>query len=237
MSENISYASVKGINQVADKVFRVYLALETASKPHIAGQYLLLKILDDWSAFSIANAPLEGESMIELHVRVKEATDEDPLYRLLTGESSVIQIKYPLGACCYQGANDLLLVAGGTGFSQIKAILEARYAGASSEDKNTVLVWLGKTASDLYLSDWAESFAKRHAALRYCPLIIDHEQLSPADFKQKFLSVAQSNNFQIETALAYLAGSPPMVKLLAEHLASIGYLRSQLKSDVFDLNL
>jgi CDP-4-dehydro-6-deoxyglucose reductase len=63
----------------------------------------------------------------------------------------------------------IVLLASGTGFAPIKAIIEQMRAKGSTRD--AVLYWGCRSRADLYLNGWAEQAARDMPNLRYVPVL------------------------------------------------------------------
>ena len=63
----------------------------------------------------------------------------------------------------------MILLASGTGFAPIKAIIEQLEAKASQ--RKAVLYWGCRARADLYMHDWAAAAAGRMPNLRYVPVL------------------------------------------------------------------
>ena len=65
----------------------------------------------------------------------------------------------------------LILLASGTGFAPIKALLE--HMDHLGLTRPAHLYWGGRRPQDLYLSDWIEAYVQSHPWLRYIPVVSD----------------------------------------------------------------
>lgn len=139
---------------------------------HQAGQYLDI-VLDGGvrRSFSIANAPDRG-NFIELHIRyVSGGEFSDFLFnRLKVGDS--LQVKGPYGGFFLRehSQRPVILLAGGTGFAPIKAIVEHLLSIGSRRPIH--LYWGARTDRDLYMDRLARSW-ERQANFHYVPVCSD----------------------------------------------------------------
>ncbi|HEX6834888.1 MAG TPA: CDP-6-deoxy-delta-3,4-glucoseen reductase [Rudaea sp.] len=139
----------------------------------LAGQYLdVLLEGGKRRAFSIANAPHAGPE-IELHVR--HVAGGDFTQRVFTelDEGSILRIEGPLGTFVPREDSErpMLLVAGGTGFAPIKAIVEHFQHLGSRRPMH--LYWGARMAEDLYMRELPERWARTLPSLRFVPVISD----------------------------------------------------------------
>ncbi|GAA2142859.1 FAD-binding oxidoreductase [Kitasatospora kazusensis] len=138
--------------------------------PYRAGQYLSLcspRQPQVWRPYSIANAP-RADGTLELHVRrVPDGLLSSALVNdVLPGER--LRIGAPLGACVLdpQAVRPLLAVAGGTGWAQIKALLDELAGGRG---RPTTLFLAARNEADQYDLAAVRELAARHTWLEVVP--------------------------------------------------------------------
>jgi CDP-4-dehydro-6-deoxyglucose reductase len=156
-------------------VMKVQLPATVAFK-YRAGQYVEF-ILRDGSrrSYSMANAPehLGSPPMIELHLRhMSGGKFTDHVFGAMK-EKEILRMEGPLGSFFLREDSDkpIVLLASGTGFAPIKAIIEhMRSAGIA---RPVVLYWGCRRKADLYLHDWAVRAAAEMPGLRYVPVLSD----------------------------------------------------------------
>jgi CDP-4-dehydro-6-deoxyglucose reductase, E3 len=175
---------IASITSVADDVVIVKLQLPAAEKLAFrAGQYLQF-ILRDGSrrAYSMANTPksLDNGNQLELHIRhMKGGLFTDALFGVegsklaAVKEKDIVRIEVPQGTFYLQGesAKPMIMLASGTGFAPIKAIVEQLIEAGST--RAVTLYWGGRGLKDLYLHDLALSWAAAHPNIRYVPVLSD----------------------------------------------------------------
>jgi CDP-4-dehydro-6-deoxyglucose reductase, E3 len=139
-----------------------------------AGQYVEF-ILRDGSrrSYSMANAPehLGEPPAIELHLRhMPGGKFTDHVFGAMK-EKEILRVEGPLGSFFLREDNTkpIVLLASGTGFAPIKAIIEHLRAKATPRD--AVLYWGCRSKADLYLHDWALQAAAEMPSLRYIPVL------------------------------------------------------------------
>ena len=139
-----------------------------------AGQYVEF-ILRDGSrrSYSMANAPehLGEPPAIELHLRhMPGGKFTDHVFGAMK-EKEILRVEGPLGSFFLREDNTkpIVLLASGTGFAPIKAIIEHLRANAIPRD--AVLYWGCRSKADLYLHDWALQAAAEMPNLRYIPVL------------------------------------------------------------------
>ncbi len=139
-----------------------------------AGQYVEFILRDGARrSYSMANAPhtQADRPAIELHVRhMPGGKFTDQVFGTLK-EKDILRIEGPFGSFFLRenSAKPILLLASGTGFAPIKAIIEhIEFKGIT---RPTTLYWGCRSRADLYLHEWAEQAALRLPNLRYAPVL------------------------------------------------------------------
>lgn len=141
--------------------------------PRLPGQYLdILLSGGRRRAFSIANAPSDSDH-IELHVR--RVADGD-FTRFVFDELAVgdqLRAEGPLGTFVPREDSErpMLMMAGGSGFAPIKALVEHfRHLGSR---RPIDLYWGARSVEELYLRGLPERWASENVGLRFIPVISD----------------------------------------------------------------
>ncbi len=139
-----------------------------------AGQYVEFILRDGARrSYSIANAPhtQAQDPAIELHLRhLPGGKFTDHVFGAMK-EKDILRIEGPFGSFFLREASDLpiVLLASGTGFAPMKALLEHMEHKGFTRD--TTLYWGCRSRADLYLHDWAAAAAQRLPWLRYVPVL------------------------------------------------------------------
>ncbi|MES2090386.1 MAG: CDP-6-deoxy-delta-3,4-glucoseen reductase [Pseudomonadota bacterium] len=141
-----------------------------------AGQYVEILLKDGVRrSYSMASALSTVTSAevpaIELHLRhMPGGKFTDHVFGDMK-EKEILRIEGPFGTFFLREDSDkpIILLASGTGFAPIKAILEhMQFKGIT---RPTVLYWGCRSQADLYLHDWAEQAAAKLPWLRYVPVL------------------------------------------------------------------
>jgi len=135
-----------------------------------AGQYVEF-ILRDGSrrSYSMANAPhtIVDKPQIELHLRhLPGGKFTDHVFTAMK-EKDILRVEGPFGSFFLRdedSAKPIVLLASGTGFAPIKAIIEHMIWKGS--ERKAVLYWVGRSKADRYMNEWAEEATRRMAHLR-----------------------------------------------------------------------
>ena len=189
-----------------------------------AGQYAALKIdvLNRPRSFSFAKNP-ENENIGEHTFFVKYVKGGKFSKWLFekdrTGDP--ITLIGPLGKFELDKSEDsILCIAGGSGLSVIKAILE--HAADLSVARDVLFLYGAKTQSDLYCLDEIDSIKKKWNKNNKfeCVNILSNEPSDsgwqgPTGFVTDYLKheYIDNNKFEIKSSRIYMCGPPPMIDL------------------------
>ncbi len=139
-----------------------------------AGQYVEFILRDGTRrSYSMANAPhtQTEKPVIELHLRhMPGGKFTDHVFGAMK-EKDILRIEGPFGSFFLREDSDkpIVLLASGTGFAPIKAIIEhMQFTGLT---RPTALYWGCRSKADLYLHDWALAAAEGMPHLRYVPVL------------------------------------------------------------------
>ena len=139
-----------------------------------AGQYIEFILRDGARrSYSMANAPhqLGSPPAIELHLRhMPGGRFTDHVFSAMK-EKDILRMEGPFGSFFLRedSTKPLVLLASGTGFAPIKAILQQLQATGST--RLAVLYWGCRSRADLYQHTWAEAAAAQMPGLRYVPVL------------------------------------------------------------------
>ncbi len=229
---------VETVEDLTPDVFRVVLEGRAEAIAHAPGQYLELAVDDDtWVPFSIACAE-NGEGRLELHIQHWPERTHSARLRELLIHRNRLSVRLPHGDCILPAdrREPLLLIAAGTGFAQLKAIVEA--ALAENPERRVSIWWAVRERRDLYAESLAREWALAHPNVDFHAVVETPE----AEFESRPGIVWHQG--RIDEALAaeldavagleiYLAGSPGMVYACVDTLAPMGLTEAQVHSDVF----
>lgn len=136
-----------------------------------AGQYVDVLLRDGARrSYSMASAPRDGQLSMELHIRhLPGGKFTDHVFGAMK-EKEILRLEGPFGSFGLQaGEAPIILLASGTGFAPIKAILEVLQAEASTRPVS--LYWGCRTQADLYAEDWIKQALTTLPQLRYVPVL------------------------------------------------------------------
>ncbi|MCF1428347.1 MAG: NAD(P)H-flavin reductase [Shewanella sp.] len=224
------HCQIDSITPFNDAVYRVVLKPEQPLQ-HKAGQYLLVVMgEEDKRAFSIASA--EKTDIIELHIgaAVTESYPMQVVDRLKT--STHIDIMAPGGEAWlrHEAKRPRLMIAGGTGFSYIKSLIEQQIKLGQTVE--TTLYWGCRTQDAMYFEQLAREWHTAHPWLHFVPVI---EQASEEwDGKQGNLLEQIKRDFDSLNGYdIYIAGRFDMVGAAREIFREMGVEEAHLYGDAF----
>jgi CDP-4-dehydro-6-deoxyglucose reductase len=236
---------VKSIEQRSDSVAIVKLRLPMNENViFLPGQFIDV-LFDDGQtrSYSIANPPGQrGVVEFELHMRHRPGGRmTDPVFRAeLTGK--MLKIRAPLGSFFLREGSDkpLVLLATGTGFAPIKAILE--HMQATGVTRPATLYWGGRSPGDFYMRDLVEQWQAEHGNFRFVPVVsrpLSAAGLAPAaqDWAGRTGHVhdaARQDFPDLSRHQVYACGSPAMVSAARRvFIEECGLDASDFFSDAF----
>ena len=170
-------ARVSTLTRLSHDVIALRLQLPASDtfKYH-AGQYVEFLLRDgDRRSYSMANAPhTQAETPgIELHIRhMPGGKFTDQVFSTMK-EKDILRIEGPYGSFFLRedSAKPMILLASGTGFAPIKALIEhMQFKGMT---RPAVLYWGGRRPADLYMNDWVQARLAEMPQLRYVPVVSD----------------------------------------------------------------
>ena len=165
---------VAKLDKVSDDVMIVSLQLPATERmQYKAGQYVDFLLADGKRrSYSMATAP-HADELVTLHIRhMPGGFFTDKVFSTLK-ERDILRIEGPQGTFFLREDSDkpIVLLASGTGFAPIKAIVEhAIHAGSK---RPMTLYWGGRRPQDLYMHALAEEWARSVPGFRYVPVVSD----------------------------------------------------------------
>jgi CDP-4-dehydro-6-deoxyglucose reductase len=141
-----------------------------------AGQYVEFLLRDGLRrSYSMANAPhtLGQGAGLELHIRhLAGGQFTDHVFNTMK-EKEILRIEGPYGSFFLRedSSKPIVLLAAGTGFAPIKAVIE--HMQFKNITRATTLYWGGRRPLDLYLDGWLQARLAEMPHLRYVPVVSD----------------------------------------------------------------
>ncbi len=203
-----------------------------------AGQYVEF-ILRDGSrrSYSMANAPhnLGSPPSIELHVRhMPGGKFTDHVFSTMQ-ERDILRMEGPFGSFFLREDSDkpIILLASGTGFAPIKALIEHLKMQASK--RPITLYWGCRRKADLYRHDWCESMAREMPNLHYVPVLSEPGPDDAWTGRVGFVHEAVMADFSdLGAHQVYACGAPVMVEAAQrDFVARCGLPPAEFYADAF----
>ena len=213
-------------------VVRLQLPANMALK-YKAGQYVEFILRDGARrSYSMANAPhtLGEQPQVELHIRhMPGGKFTDHVFNAMK-EKEILRLEGPWGTFFLRedSAKPIVLLASGTGFAPIKAIIEdMQHRGIT---RPAHLYWGCRAARDLYQHAWAQQAAATMPNLTYTPVL---SEATEADGWRGRMGLVHEAVMQDHPDLSgievYACGAPVMVESAQRDF--IG--KAQLPNDAF----
>ncbi len=187
-----------------------------------AGQYIEFILRDGARrSYSMANAPhtlvREGASppagpTVELHIRhMPGGKFTEHVFNSMK-EKEILRVEGPYGSFFLREDSDkpMVLLASGTGFAPIKALIEhMQHKGIT---RPATLYWGGRRPADLYLNDWVLEKVAEMPNLHYVPVISDALPEDGWTGRTGFVHKAVAQDFpDLSGYQVYACGAPIVV--------------------------
>jgi CDP-4-dehydro-6-deoxyglucose reductase len=180
-----------------------------------AGQYIEFILRDGARrSYSMATAPhaLGSPPAIELHIRhMPGGKFTDQVFSTLK-EKDILRMEGPFGSFFLRedGDKPLILLASGTGFAPIKAIVQQlQHQGIT---RPAVLYWGCRRKADLYQHAWCEAMAAEMPSLRYVPVLSEPAVEDAWTGRTGFVHQAvMADHPDLSGHQVYACGAPVMV--------------------------
>lgn len=169
---------VKSIEPLACNTYKILLHPETPIK-FKAGQFLMVVMGEkDKRPFSIASSPCRHEGELELHIgAAEENAYASEVIRKMSQAlevDGVVEIDAPHGDAWLKDSDrPILLIAGGTGFSYVRSILD--HCVSQNIEKPIYLYWGARADNQLYAFNEMSNIALTHKNIHFIPVIENAE--------------------------------------------------------------
>lgn len=221
---------INSIEKLNHFLYRIFLT-PVQSVPYKAGQYVSIVMgKGDKRHFSIANAPLNNT--IELHIG---ATPENSYaMQVIEKMQKDGEVEVEIGnGDAYLRENSqrpIILMAGGTGFSYVKSLLEQIVA--LQLPNQVYLYWGVKEYAHFYFENEAAEWAKKHNNIHFHPVI----ELPENEWqgRQGYVHHAVLQEFaELSPFDIYIVGRFEMAKVAREDFIAQGAMPEHIYGDAF----
>ena len=171
--------------------------------------------------FSLANAP-HDDALLQLHIRhVPGGLFTDQIFSSMKVRD-ILRFNGPHGSFYLRedSPKPMILLAGGTGFAPIKAIVE--HAIAEKCERPMYLYWGAKARVDLYQSALPEQWAVQHTNVSYVPVLSEPAADDHWTGRTGFVHQAVLADFpDLSGHQVYACGAPAMIDAARRDFAAI----------------
>ncbi len=204
-----------------------------------AGQYIEFMLRDgSRRSYSMANAPhtLEHNSpMLELHIRHMPGGKFTDLVFSTIKEKDILRAEGPYGSFYLREDSDkpMVLLASGTGFAPIKALIE--HMQHQSIKRPATLYWGGRRPADLYMADWIETQLRAMPQLKFVPVISNAEAEDQWTGRTGFVHQAVLEDHpDLSSFQVYACGAPVVIEsALKDFISKAGLQHDDFCADSF----
>ena len=226
---------IQEIRRLSDDVILLRLRLPANERlQFVAGQYIEFLLPENQRrAFSLANAPHQDE-LLDLHIRLIPGGSFTTRVFSTLKERDILRMEGPFGTFHLQEQSDrpIIMVAGGTGFAPIKALIE--HAIHNHVERPIHLYWGAKNRQGLYLPELPEQWAASHANIQYIPVLSEPAAEDAWSGRTGLVHQAVLADFaDLSAHQVYICGAPVMIEAAQRDFLARGLPADQLFADVF----
>jgi CDP-4-dehydro-6-deoxyglucose reductase len=158
----------------------------------------------------------------------------DPVFTTMK-EKDILRAEGPYGSFYLREDSDkpIVLLASGTGFAPIKALIEhMQHRGIT---RPATLYWGGRRPADLYMADWVKARLAEMPNLRYVPVISNAEAEDQWTGRTGFVHQAVLQDFpDLSGHQVYACGAPIVVdSAKRDYVAQGGLPEEAFYADAF----
>ncbi len=227
-------ARVEKLERLAPDVIELGLRLPASERlQFLAGQYIDILLKDGGRrSFSLANAP-HDEGLLQLHIRhVPGGVFTDQVFGTLKVRD-ILRFNGPHGSFFLRENSDkpLILLAGGTGFAPIKALVE--HALHKGYKRAMHLYWGCRSRSDLYLDALPQAWAAA-GQLAYVPVLSEPSAEAHWTGRTGLVHQAVLADFpDLSGHQVYACGAPAMIDAARRDFTAAGLPEAEFFADAF----
>jgi CDP-4-dehydro-6-deoxyglucose reductase len=228
-------ARVAKKEQLTHDVIALHLQLPASERLQFkAGQYIEFILKDGKRrAFSIANAPHDND-FLQLHIRVIAGGVFSEYVEKELQEKAILRLEAPFGSFFLRedSPKPIILVAGGTGFSPVKGIIEHIL---HNNIKRDILLYRGaRELRDLYMHDLCEKWAALMPNITYIPVLSEAADSDSWQGRAGLVHQAVLDDISDLSAYqAYVCGAPGMCEVAHQSFLQQGLDAEEFFSDAF----
>ncbi|HQR04867.1 MAG: CDP-6-deoxy-delta-3,4-glucoseen reductase [Proteobacteria bacterium] len=226
---------VNKLERLAPDVINLSLRLPASERlQFLAGQYIEF-LLKDGSrrAFSLANAP-HDDGALQLHIRLIPGGRFTTQVFETMKEKDILRFQGPLGTFFLREESDkpMILLAGGTGFAPIKALVEHALHNRIARPMH--LYWGARDRAGLYLPDLPGQWQTQCDHLDYVPVLSDATSADQWSGRTGLVHKAVLEDFaDLSGFQVYACGAPAMIDAARAEFTTAGLPEEEFFADSF----
>ena len=226
---------IEKLEKLAPDVIEIHLRLPANERLQFwAGQYIDILLKDGKKrSYSLANAP-HDDAVLQLHIRhVPGGLFTEQVFSTLKVRD-ILRFNGPHGTFYLRedSTKPMILLAGGTGFAPIKAIVE--HAIAEKCQRPMFIYWGAKARLDLYQNVLPEKWAAEHANITYVPVLSEPASGDAWNGRTGFVHAAVLADFpDLSGYQAYACGAPVMIDAARRDFTAQGLPEEEFFADAF----
>ncbi|WP_434514111.1 CDP-6-deoxy-delta-3,4-glucoseen reductase [Dechloromonas sp. ARDL1] len=229
---------IEKLEKLAPDVIELHLRLPASERlQFLAGQYIDILLKDGRKrSFSLANAP-HDDALLQLHIRhVPGGVFTDQVFSTMKVRD-ILRFNGPHGSFYLRedSAKPMILLAGGTGFAPIKAIVE--HAIAENCQRPMAIYWGARARVDLYQNALPEKWADEHANIRYVPVLSEPAGSDNWTGRTGLVHQAVLADFpDLSGHQVYACGAPVMIEAAKRDFMAQGLPEEEFFADAFSFS-
>lgn len=222
-------ARVSSLQRVSPDVMLMKLQLPANDNfAYRPGQYIEIILRDGARrSYSMANASNTGTGL-ELHLRhMPGGKFTDHVFGHML-EKEILRFEGPYGSFFLRedSAKPIILLASGTGFAPIKALLEQLQQLAS--ERTITLYWGGRRPQDLYMQEWVAAQKAAMPRLTYVPVVSDALEEDQWSGRTGWVHRAVLEDFpDLSAHQVYACGAPVVVDAARRDFSTLAGLPAE----------
>lgn len=226
---------VEKLERLAPDVIELHLRLPANERLQFwAGQYIDFLLKDGKKrSYSLANAP-HDDAVLQLHIRhVPGGLFTEQVFSTLKVRD-ILRFNGPHGTFYLRedSKKPMILLAGGTGFAPIKAIVE--HAMAENCQRPMFIYWGAKARIDLYQNALPEKWAAEHANITYVPVLSEPAADDAWTGRTGFVHAAVLADVpDLSGYQVYACGAPVMIDAAKRDFMAQGLPEEEFFADAF----
>lgn len=229
-------ARIVKLEKVAEDVIVMSLQLPASDRmQYRAGQYIEFMLRDGQRrSYSVATAPFD-DALMTLHIRHMPGGLFTDTVFTSAKERDILRFEGPMGTFFLREDSDkpMILLASGTGFAPLKAIIEQ--AVHNKSERKMTLYWGGRRPQDLYMDALCRQWAAKLPNFRYVPVISNATDADHWQGRSGFVHRAVVEDHpDLSAYQVYACGAPIVVESAQrDFIAQCGLPETEFFADAF----